>query len=148
MQLDDLMDQLESALAEAPYIPLTTKAIVDQNLCLDLLDKIREILPSELANAKEVLAAKELLLARAEADAEEMRERGRAQLEQAAMESEAVALANLQAREIVAEGERQAREMAAAAAEYSDTIYRRLEDDLTGLLETVRYQMPESTPVQ
>lgn len=143
MQLNELLDQLESAVSEAYYIPMTSKAVIDQNLCLDLLDKIRAELPTELAEAQRIISAKERILAQAEAEAQELRQLGRQQLEQAAAESEAVALANEQAEEIIAEGERQAREMAAAALEYTSSIYGRLEDDLASLLEELRFRVPD-----
>ncbi len=143
MQLNELLDQLESAVSEAYYIPMTSKAVIDQNLCLDLLDQIRAVLPTELAEAQRIISAKERILAQAEAEAQELRQLGRQQLEQAAAESEAVALANEQAEEIIAEGERQAREMAAAALEYTSSIYGRLEDDLASLLEELRFRVPD-----
>lgn len=148
MQLNELMDQLESAISEAYYIPMTSKAVIDQNLCLDLIDKIRAALPAELAEAQRIRSARERILAQAESEAEELRQLGRQQLEQAAAESEAVALANVQAQEIVEEGERQAREMAAAAIEYSSSIYQRLEEDLNALLEELRFRVPDRQPAQ
>ena len=99
--------------------------------------------PEELAEAQGILAAKERILAEAESEAQELRQLGRQQLEQSASESEAVAVAKERAAEIVAEGERQAREMAAAALEYSSSIYGRLEDDLTGMLEDLRHRVPD-----
>lgn len=143
MELTELMDQLESAVSEAPYIPMTSKAVIDQNLCLDLIDQIRAVLPDELEEARRILNAKERILSQAEAEAQELRQLGRQQLEQAAAESEAVALAKERAEEIVAEGERQAREMAAAALEYSSSIYGRLEDDLAAMLEELRFRIPD-----
>jgi len=143
MELTELMDQLESTVSEAPYIPMTSKAVIDQNLCLELIDRIRAALPEELAEAQGILAAKERILGEAESEAQELRQLGRQQLEQSASESEAVAVAKERAAEIVAEGERQAREMAAAALEYSSSIYGRLEDDLTGMLEDLRHRVPD-----
>jgi len=148
MQLTELMDQLENAISDAYYVPLTSKAVIDQNLCLDLIDKIRAALPVELAEAQRVLSAKERILAQAETEAEELRQLGRQQLEQAAAESEAVALAKARAKEIVEEGERQAREMAAAAVEYSSSVYGRLEEDLNALLEELRFRIPDRQTIR
>ena len=148
MQLTELMDQLENAISDAYYVPLTSKAVIDQNLCLDLIDKIRAALPVELAEAQRVLNAKERILAQAETEAEELRQLGRQQLEQAAAESEAVALAKARAKEIVEEGERQAREMAAAAVEYSSSVYGRLEEDLNALLEELRFRIPDRQTIR
>lgn len=143
MQLTELLDELEDVISDAYYIPLTSKAVVDQSLCLDLIDRIRSALPAELAEAQRIKNARERILAQAEAEAEDLRNLGRQQLEQAAAESEAVALARVQAEEIVQDGERRAREMAAAAIEYSMSIYQRLEEDLSALLEDLRFRIPE-----
>ncbi|NPV06617.1 MAG: hypothetical protein HPY83_01485 [Anaerolineae bacterium] len=143
MQLTELLDELENVISDAYYIPLTSKAVVDQSLCLDLIDRIRSALPAELAEAQRIKNARERILAQAEAEAEDLRKLGRQQLEQAAAESEAVALARVQAEEIVQDGERRAREMAAAAIEYSMSIYQRLEEDLSALLEDLRFRIPE-----
>ena len=143
MEVTELMDRLESAVSEAPYIPMTSKAVIDQGLCLDLIDQISAAVPAALADAPRLLAAKERILAEAEAEAQELRQLGHQRLEQAADESETVALARERAAEIVAEGERQAREMAAAALEYSSSIYGRLEDDLSAMLEDLRFRTPD-----
>ncbi|MGI6206899.1 MAG: hypothetical protein ACOYEW_01685 [Anaerolineae bacterium] len=143
MQLTELIDELERVISEAYYVPLTSKAVIDQTLCLDLIDKIRSALPAEIAEAQRIKAARERILAQAEQEAEDLRALGRQQLEQAAAESEAVALARIQAEEIIEDGERRAREMAAAAIEYSSSIYQRLEEDLCALLEDLRFRIPE-----
>ncbi|MHB0877348.1 MAG: hypothetical protein ACYC5O_15030 [Anaerolineae bacterium] len=147
MQLTELIDQLEDAIATAYYVPLTSKAVVDQAACLDLIDKIRAALPAEIAEAQRLRASRERILAQAEAEAEDLRRLGREKLEQAAAESEAVRLARVRADQIVEEGERQAREMAAAAIEYSNSIYTKLDEDLNGLLEELRYRVPQDSTV-
>ena len=143
MQLTELLDQLENVVASAYYVPLTSRAIVNQTACLDLIDKIRAALPSELAEAQRIKRARERIVAQAEAEAEDMRRLGREKLEQAAAESEAVRIARVQADQIVQEGELKAREMAAAAIEYTTAMYSRLEEDLSVLLEDLRSRMPE-----
>jgi hypothetical protein len=147
MQLTELLDQLEDTIASAYYVPLTTKAVVDQAACLDLLDKIRAALPAEIAEAQRLKASRERILAQAEAEAEDLRRMGREKLEQATAESEAVRLARVRADQIVEEGERQAREMAAAAVEYSTSVYNKLEEDLNGLLEELHYRIPQDSAV-
>lgn len=148
MQLTELIDQLEDAIATAYYVPFTSKAVVDQAVCLDLIDKIRAALPGEIAEAQRLKASRERILAQAEAEAEDLRRLGREKLEQAAAESEAVRLARVRADQIVEEGERQAREMAAAAIEYSTSIYMKLEEDLSGMLEELHYRIPKTSPVE
>lgn len=143
MQLTELLDQLEDMITGAYYVPLTNKAVVDQAACLDLIDKIRAALPVEIAEAQRLKLARERILAQAEAEAEDLRRLGREKLEHAATESEAVRLARAQSDRIIQEAEQQAREMAAAAIEYSSSIYMRLEDDLLVLLEELRSRTPE-----
>ncbi|MGQ9553306.1 MAG: hypothetical protein ACUVWR_04230 [Anaerolineae bacterium] len=147
MQLTELLDQLEDLIASAYYVPLTSKAIINQTACLDLIDKIRAALPTELAEAQRIKRARERIVAQAEAEAEDLRRLSREKLEQAAAESEAVRLARVQADQIVQEGEMKAREMAAAAIEYTTAIYNRLEKDLSDLLEDLRSRMMEETSV-
>jgi cell division septum initiation protein DivIVA len=147
MQLTELLDELEASIAHAYYIPLTSKALVDQNACLDLIDKIRAALPVELAEAQRIKRARERILAQAEEEAEDMRRLSRERLEQAAAESEAVRLARVQAEEIVADAEQQAREMAAAAIEYTSGLYSKLERDLASLLDEVRQRTPETMSI-
>ena len=147
MQLTELIDQLESTVAEAYYLPLTKRALVDQSLCLDLIDRIRASLPVELAEAQRIKRARERILAQAESEAEDLRRMGRQQLEQAAAESEAVRIARVQADQIVQDGERQAREMAAAAIEYCSSVYEQLEADLEALQQELRARKPEGLTV-
>jgi len=148
VQLTELLNQLEEILSDGYYIPLTGKAIVDQDKCLDLIDRIRASLPSELAEAQRIKRARERILSQAEAEANDLRRLSRERLEQAAAESEAVRLARVQADQIVQEGELKAREMAAAALEYCTATYARLEADLDALLHQVRRLMAESADVK
>jgi len=147
MQLTELLDQIENLVAGAPYIPLTSKALVNQGACLDLVDKIRATLPAELSEAQRITRARERIVAQAESEAEDLRRVTRERLEQASAESEAVRMARVRADEILSEAERQAREMAAAAVEYSTAIYARMENDLNGLLEELRSRVPEELNV-
>ena len=142
MEVSQIIDELEALVANAYYIPFTSKCVVDQVQVLSLIDRLRATLPSELAEAQRIKRARERILAQAEAEAENMRRLTRQQLEEAAAESEAVRLARVRAEEIVQDGERRAREMAAAALEYSSSIYARLEADLLALLDDLRRRMP------
>jgi vacuolar-type H+-ATPase subunit H len=147
MHLTEMLDQLEELVAGAPYLPLTNRAVINQVACLDLVDKIRAALPSELAEAQRISRARERIVAQAETEAEDMRRVTRERLEQSAVESEAVLLAKVRADEILGEAEHQAREMAAAAVEYTSAVYSRIEEDLSGLLDELRARVPEELNV-
>ena len=60
------LDNLEDLILNGTHIPLTELTIVDEDLLLDSLNKIKENLPLELATAIEIINRRQEIIAEAE----------------------------------------------------------------------------------
>lgn len=61
-----LLDYLQDALENGSTVPLTSKRLVDANMCLDILKDIRGNLPLAIQYAEQVLRDRERILSTAE----------------------------------------------------------------------------------
>jgi cell division septum initiation protein DivIVA len=66
------IEQLEDTILNSPRVPLTGKTIVDEEELLEQLDAIRANLPEIVAEAREILEYKDLLMRDAQQQAQQM----------------------------------------------------------------------------
>lgn len=64
---------MEDLLLNSPKIPFTNRVMVDEDKLLDALDDIRNALPAEFKQAKEVIASRDAIVAESERQAEAIR---------------------------------------------------------------------------
>jgi len=70
-----LLDRLEEVLSAGQHVPLTSRTLIDEQECLELLDQIRVTLPEEIKQARRVAQERDRLLAEARAEAERIIQR-------------------------------------------------------------------------
>lgn len=70
MDVDQKLEELTVVIEEAKSVPLSASCMVNRAVVLDLIDDIRDALPSSLSDADELLAEREAVVAegRREAD--------------------------------------------------------------------------------
>ena len=72
MDVHDKLDDLSSMVENARAMPMSASCVVNRGHVLDLLDEVRALLPDSLAQADDVLADREDLLAAARGEAEQI----------------------------------------------------------------------------
>ena len=70
MDVDQKLEELSVLVEEAKAVPLSASCMVNRTVVLDLIDDIRDVLPSSLSDADQLLAEREAVVAegRREAD--------------------------------------------------------------------------------
>jgi hypothetical protein len=127
IELDDLIDELEDALADGRRIPLTGRLMVDEERILDILDRMRVAVPEELKQARRIVQEQERLLAEAQAHVQQvMDEQGLLD----AVEAERQRLMHL--------SEQEAADVRAGADQYAREVLEALDEHLLKLLTNVR----------
>lgn len=112
----DLIDELEHYVAEATRVPLTGKAILEEDDVYAILDQIRRSFPAEIRRALEIVGQQEQLLSEAQHRREHMLQEAEIQRDRMLEEAEdrrdrMLAQAQRQAESIVNEARRQASRM-------------------------------------
>jgi len=155
-----LIDRLEELVARGFHVPLGSGVVVHRQRLLDLIDRMRVAMPTDIREAREVLQKQEEVLAQAQEEAGRIIARAQAELEERLKDESVVKAAAERAQQIVREGEEraqslvrdsetQARERLDEAEKgaqqqmeeadlYSLQTMRRLETQLNNFLNTVR----------
>lgn len=139
MSIEEILDMLDELLDKSWSLPLTNgRSIVDDEKIRELLDDIRMNLPSEIKQAKAIVADRAEILsdARKEADGiiRKAEDRARALLAQ----DTTVKQAQQKANEILTQANQRSKELRSASQEYSDDILKQTEETMTKLLAEVR----------
>jgi hypothetical protein len=134
-----LLDRLEEVLNSGSRVPLlSSRTMIDEQECLDILDQIRVALPEEIKGARRVNAERDGIIAEAEARAQEIvrdaEERAAQQIEEHTLVRQAQARAD----QVEADAERRAAEIERDAEDYAYEKLAELESQLEQLLLTVR----------
>jgi hypothetical protein len=128
IELDDLIDELEDALAEGRRLPFSGgRLLVDEERLLDIIDRMRVAIPEEHKRARRIVQEQERLIAEAQARVQQVLEE-RGLLE--AVEQERARL--------LQQAEQEAVGVRAGADEYARQVLEELDERLTKLVTSVR----------
>jgi len=136
--LTSILDALEQAVEQARSMPMSSSVLVSRAEVLDLIGQLRATLPTQLADADELLATAAEVQARANADAEQVIAAARRRADELVSAEQVVAAAGVRATEIVAEAERIAGQLRREADDYCDRRLADFEIDLGRLLSQVQ----------
>lgn len=119
-------------------MPLTSKALVDEQEFLELVDQLRVAVPEEVRHAKRVSQDRERVLTQARVEADKVLTSAQEQALQLVRENEIVRAAQQQAQEILSTATAEAQRLRADADSYVLSVLEGLENDLGRLLATVK----------
>lgn len=128
IELDDLIDELEDALAEGRRLPFSGgRLLVDEERLLDIIDRMRVAIPEEHKRARRIVQEQERLIAEAQARVQQVLE------ERGLLEAVEVERARL-----LQQAEQEAVGVRAGADEYARQVLEELDERLTKLTTSVR----------
>lgn len=117
---------------------MTNKIIIDEDRLIDLIDHIRQDLPSEFRHASEICTQRDSILNDAQQQAEGLRaaaERDRMRL---VSETEIYRQAQNEADRLIREAHIQIHEQQASADQYADEVLAELENKIGRALQTIK----------
>jgi cell division septum initiation protein DivIVA len=127
IELDDLIDELEDALAEGRRVPFSGRLMVDEERILDIIDRMRVAIPEEQKRARRIIQEQERLIAEAQARVQQVLEE-KGLLE--AVERERARLLQV--------AEQEAGQVRAGADDYARQVLEELDERLVKLTTSVR----------
>lgn len=139
MKVDDLILELQDLIGAAKAMPFTGgKVMVDSDEVFNILDQIQDAMPSEIRQAKNVVADRKSILAEAKRESENIirnaEERKKALLNQ----SEVVREAQAKAKEIIEDAKAKSKEIRSAANVYADSVLKMTEESISSQLDAVK----------
>lgn len=131
----ELLDILYGMVTEAWGVPLgNDKCIIEREKAVAIINEIKDNLPTALAEAKRLVAARDEFIGNAKREAEAMRksaeEKSRAMIE----EQEIVRVARAKSTEMINSAEIKSNELRRVASEYVDEIMRKTESSVNEAL--------------
>ena len=131
----ELLDILYGMVTEAWGVPLgNDKCIIERDKAVEIINEIKDNLPSALAEAKRLVAARDEFIGNAKREAEAMRksaeEKSRAMIE----EQEIVRIARVRSAEMISSAESKSNELRRVASEYVDEMMRQTENNVSEVL--------------
>lgn len=138
-----LLDRLEEALVTGSRVPLTGRTLVDEQECLEILDQMRVAMPSEIKDARRVIAEREHVLAEARDESERIVRGAEHRANRLVDDHAVVRAAQVRANEIEEQAERDAISTREAADQYAGTLLTRVQERLEQALSNVRAGLRE-----
>ena len=137
--VQELIDMLYNMITDAWGLPLgAEKCVIERDKVLDLLDEIKAQLPTELAEAKRLVAARTEFINNAKREAESIRKVAEDRARQMVDQQEIIHNARVKANGILSTAEGRASELRRVANEYADDALRRTEEAISEALNEVR----------
>jgi vacuolar-type H+-ATPase subunit H len=138
MDIMYLLERLEEVLGAGTRLPLTSRALVDDEECFEIIDQIRLSLPNEIRQARKVNADRDAVIDQAHARAEQIIKSAETEAQERVRDHHIARQAEAQGDEIIAQAERRAAQVRREVDEYAYQVLLDLDKRLEGLVGTVR----------
>ena len=139
MNIEEILDMLDELLDKSWSLPLSGgRSVLDDEKIRELLDDIRLNLPSEIKQAKAIVADRADILATAKREADAVVRRAEDRARALIAQEEIIKQAQQKAAEILSQAQTKAKELRNASQDFSDDLLRQSEETLTKLLTEVR----------
>ena len=136
--LTGILEAIEHAVLSARAMPMSSSVLVNRAELLDLVAQAHDILPTQLTQADDVLAAADAAQVAAAAEADQVLASARARAAELVAREQVVAAAEERAAQIVAEAGATAAELRREADDYCDRRLADFEIDLGRVVAQVQ----------
>jgi hypothetical protein len=138
MEIFKILDELEVLVKESKKMPFSnTKVVVESDILLDRVDRLRAVLPEELETARLIISEKQRIIKEACGQADEYLEQSRDRVARMMDDSEITKNALRMSEEILAKAEEIAREIRTEANQYAENVLGHMEIVLRKGLENI-----------
>ncbi len=135
----ELLDILYSMITEAWGVPIgPNKCIIERDKAAEIINDIKANLPTELAEAKRLVAARDEFIGNAKREAEALRKSAEEKARLMVEEQEIVRAARAQSAEMIASAEAKSRELRRVASDYVDQMMAEAEKGVSAALSAIR----------
>ena len=136
--VQELLEMLYTMITDAWGLPLgAEKCVIERDKVLDLLDEIKAQFPTELAEAKRLVAARAEFISNAKREADSIRKIAEDRARHMVDEQEIVHTAKAQSNSMLAAAEAKSAELRRVANDYADDALRRTEEAISEALNEV-----------
>lgn len=137
--IEDLIEEMYDVLEKGWKMPLSAgKVFIDGEEVRQILDEIKEEIPTEVRKAKAIVADRTQIIEDAHREADSILRVAQEKAEALVDQDEIVRQAQQKANELLAQAQAKYREMRKASNEYVDELMRRTDESLSEYLAELR----------
>ena len=134
--IQDLIEMLYTMVKEAWGLPLSSeKCVLERDKVLDLIETIQNQLPTEVAEAKRLVDARDAFITNAKREAENISRAAEERAKQLVNEQEIYRTAKAKSEEMIANADRYATEVKRSAGVFVDEMLKRSEETVSKALD-------------
>lgn len=137
MTVDELLEQIDDMIDKA-WSLFGGKCMIEADRLRDIVDDIRGNMPSEVRQAKAIVADRADIIATAKREAEGIVRQAEERARHLVAKEEIVRQAQQKADELLSQTHQKAREMRKGANDYAEDVLRRTEENLAQRLSEIR----------
>lgn len=135
----ELLDILYGMVNEAWGVPMgKDKCIIEREKAIEIINEIKQNLPSSLSEAKRLVAAKDEFIGNAKREAEAVRKNAEEKARNMIEEQEIMRTARTRSNEIISAAESHSNELRRVAESYVDNMLAQVESALSNALNSVK----------
>ena len=139
MNIDEILDVIDELLDRSWSLPLSGgRCVVDADKVRDLIDDIRLNIPSEIKQAKAIVADRAEIIDTAKKEAEQIVRKAEERARNLVAQEEVVKAAQTKATEVLSQAQMKSREIRQAAQEFSDNCLLKTEEVLVKSLTEIK----------
>ncbi len=139
MNLEELLSQIDDMVDKAWDGPLSGgKCMIEADKLRDIVDDIRAALPSEIRQAKNLVADRAKIVEEAKREAESIVRKAEERAQAMIAQEEISRMAHLRAEEMLTRAQQKSREMYKGANDFAEDVLRRSEENLMSRLNEIR----------
>lgn len=138
MKSDKLVEDLESIILNAKQMPFTNKKVVSEEEVLQIIDELKETLPEELVQSKQIIAEREKILADAKQHADNMIIQAKDYIAKLTEEHELVRQAQERAQQILVQANASSEELKGSSITYAGDVLKYVETTLEKTLFSIQ----------
>lgn len=149
MAVRDTLSKMENLVAGASHLPLTGKALIDEDELVQLINEFRDELPQELGHAEDIIRSSNEIVRDAQQEAENIIKQAEKRASQLVDENDVVTKAREKARiietqayqksnEIIVNARMQARQYQEGVQIYANQVFDQLIANVTNTLDNVQ----------
>jgi vacuolar-type H+-ATPase subunit H len=143
MEILAILETLEDVVERSVSIPFSGRCLVDKEEILEIIKEIRLKLPDDIKQAKWVKEERQKILLEAQKEAENVVKEAENKIASLVDEHEITKKAYEQADEIIANAQKNAREIRLGTKEYADSILSKVENILSDTLDVIKMNREE-----
>jgi hypothetical protein len=137
--IEELLVLLNNMIQDSWTVPLSgDRCVIEREKALDLIDEIRENLPSELKQARSIVESRNEVLAAAKRESEAVKRQAEEKARTLVSENEIVIAARQRAGEMINAAETKSTLIVKAANDYIEQALRRTEEAVSGTMDGLK----------